>query len=923
MSTQDPLSNPNRPGPGTASLALGETLQRAFAFHQAGNPADATRLCKAILGAHPSHFDALHLLGVIEAQQGRLHEAHDLLSRAIRVNAQSAEAYSNHANVLKGLRRLEEALASYDRALAINPGLASALNNRGATLHDLTRREEALASYDRALAIRPAFAEALNNRGFALKDLGRYEDALASYDQALKIRPAYVEALNNRGFVLRELKRHEEALASYDRALEIRPDQAEALNDRGMTLHELGRHEEALASYERALAIRPDFAGALNNRGNVLLDLQRYEEALASYDRALAIRPAYVEALNNRGVALQGLKRHEEARASYDRALAIRPDYVGALNNRGAALNALRRYDEALASYDRALAIRPDHVGALNNRGAVLASLRRSQEALACCDRALAIKPDFAEALINRGMVLQDLQRHAEALASFDRALAIKPRYVDALNRRGAALSFLGRHEEAIADLALALEIRADLEFASGMLLHSRMHCCDWRGHEEQAAQLTSDVRAGKRCAAPFVFLAITDSAEDQLRCSRTWVHDKCPPSKTPLWQGERYRHERIRLAYLSADLHEHPLGFLTAGLFEGHDQKRFETIAVSFGPDTQGAMRSRLKAAFERFIDVWPQSDREVAELLRKLEVDIVVDLMGFTLGARTGILALRPAPVQVNYLGYPGAMGADYIDYILADRFVIPEEQKTRYAEKVVYLPDTFQANDSKRRIAPGTPCRAEVGLPSQGFVFCSFNASYKITPALFDVWMRLLRRADRSVLWLVQGSASIEANLRREAAVRGVDPDRVVFAPKLPYADHLARYRLADLFLDTLPFNAGATASDALWAGLPVLTCPGQALAARYAGSLLHAIGLPELIARSLEEYEAMALRLATDTALLVGLKQKLSRNRDSHPLFDTDRFRRNIEAAYVAMWERYQRGEAPASFAVAPVAAAGAP
>jgi predicted O-linked N-acetylglucosamine transferase (SPINDLY family) len=298
-------------------------------------------------------------------------------------------------------------------------------------------------------------------------------------------------------------------------------------------------------------------------------------------------------------------------------------------------------------------------------------------------------------------------------------------------------------------------------------------------------------------------------------------------------------------------------------------------------------------------------------------MEVDIAVDLMGFTGNCRTAIFAQRCAPVQVNYLGFPATMGAEYMDYIVADNFVIPEEKRSCYSEKVVYLPDCFQANDDKRVISAVTPTRADVGLPQSGFVFCSFNNSYKITPDFFGIWMRLLHKVAGSVLWLVADSDSVKNNLRAAAAERGISPQRLIFAPRISYPDHLARFRLADLFLDSLPFNAGTTASDALWAGVPVITCAGEAFASRMAGSLLSAIGLTELIAYSLDQYEALALQLAGDQALLSGIKAKLARNRDIYPLFDTDRFRRHLEAAYLTMWERARRGEPPESFAVGPL------
>jgi predicted O-linked N-acetylglucosamine transferase (SPINDLY family) len=412
--------------------------------------------------------------------------------------------------------------------------------------------------------------------------------------------------------------------------------------------------------------------------------------------------------------------------------------------------------------------------------------------------------------------------------------------------------------------------------------------------------------------------LTLPSSSADQLRCAELFVGDQYPVSANALWRGVRYAHDSIRIAYLSADFHQHATARLMAGLFELHDRSSFETTALSFGPADDSDMRRRLQRSFDRFVDVRMKTDQEIAELVRKLEIDIAIDLKGFTQDGRTNIFAQRAAPIQVSYLGYPGTMGAEYIDYIIADRVVIPHEHRRAYAEKVVYLPESYQANDAKRRIAERPPTRMEAHLPEKGIVFCSFNGNYKITPDVFDVWMRLLREVEGSVLWLIEASATAVDNLRREAGKRGISVERLVFAPKTDLESHLARHSLADLFLDTLPYNAHTTASDALWAGLPVLTCLGSTFPSRVAASLLHAVELPELITRSLEEYEALALKLARDPMLLSSLKAKLANNRVICPLFDTDRFARHIEAAYRMMWELWQRGESPRSFSVDPIA-----
>jgi protein O-GlcNAc transferase len=780
--------------------------------------------------------------------------------------------------------RLADAESLYRRILAAHPGHFDSLHLLGVIHYQRGEREAAIRQIDAALAVNPDVAAAHNNRGNALKDLGLANEALASYDRAIALKGNYAEAYYNRGNVLRELKRHAEAVESYDRAIAARPDYPEALSNRGSALKQLGRYDEGFASFDRAIALRPDYAEAWFNRANALAALKRYDEALANCDKAVALRPDLAETHNNRGHALEKLRRCEEAVEAYDRALALKPNYADALNNRGNAYKELKRFDEALADYDRALALEPDHADAFFNRGIALAELKRTEDALASFDRAIEIDPGHAQAHYNRGSALLGLGRLDEATESFGRALALKP----------------------------------DQDHLKGSYLHACMHLCDWRDFDVQCAELSADVASGRAATYPFHLLSCASTPAAQLTCARTFVVNKCPAFAEPFWRGEHYGHARIRVAYLSADLREHPVAYLIAGMFERHDRSRFETIAISFGDDKSSAIRDRLKGAFDRFFDANRMSDREVAKLIRELEVDIAVDLNGFTDGSRPDVFAYKPAPVQVNYLGYAGTLGQDYCDYIIADRFVIHEESRADYAEKVVYLPDSFMVNDIERKISARTPSRAEAGLPEEGFVFCCFNNAYKVTPDVFDVWMRLLGQVDGSVLWLSSSNAHAPKNLCREAQARGIAADRLVFAPRVPLnEDHLARVRLADLFLDTLYYNAHTTAADALWAGVPVLTRPGATFASRVAGSLLKAIGLPELITTSLADYEALAVALARDPQRLAAVRQKLARNRDVCPLFDTARFTRHIEAAYTTMWQRAELGEPPQSFGVDPI------
>jgi protein O-GlcNAc transferase len=618
------------------------------------------------------------------------------------------------------------------------------------------------------------------------------------------------------------------------------------------------------------------------------------------------------------GLALHRSGAVAEAAARYNEVLRIEPGNADAHYYLGMMSCQNGRFAEGAEYARKALACEPGHARAHVLLGRALAALERRAEALISLERAIAFAPDLAQAHGHRADVLSELGRNEEAVESYDRALALTPDVIEDWFGRGASLIALCRYEEAVASFDRALALKPDFEKANlayppRLLLKLRV--CDWSNLDTEIAGLLKMIRGQKTLSVPFAMLMIPATAAEQLQCARRYVQDQ--PTFPPIWCGESYSHDRIRVAYLSADFREHATAYLTAGLFEEHDKSRFEITAVSLGQNDRSPMRQRLEAAFEHFIDVQDNTDQNIAELIRRLEIDIVVDLMGFSKDNRLNVLARRPAPIQLNYLGYPGTSGADNIDYIFADSTVIPEDQGMFYSEKVVQLPGTYQINDNKRHIAPYTPTRDECGLPEQAFVFCCFNNTQKLNPEIFDIWMRLLRAKEDSVLWLLQENQTATGNLRAFAEQRGISPHRLIFAPKIGVANHLAREGLADLFLDTLPYNAHTTASDALWAGLPVMTCLGQTFAGRVAGSLLKAIGLEELITQSLEEYEALALKVAQEPTHLASIKDKLTRNRDTSLLFDTRRATRHIESAYLTMVDILRRGDSPRSFAVDPV------
>src|SRR6516162_4266875 len=568
------------------------------------------------------------------------------------------------------------------------------------------------------------------------------------------------------------------------RILADQPKHDQALHLLGVASSRQGNHTEGLQFIDAAMQIEGQSASIYNSRGNVLLALQRFDEALASYDNAIALKSDFAEAFCNRGAALQELKRFDEALASYNQAIAFRPDYAEAFCSHGAALQQLKRFDEALVSYDKAIALKSDFVDAFCNRGGALQELKRLDEALASYDQAIALKPDVAEAFYSRAIVLQELKRLDEALASSDKAITLKPNYAEAWLGRGNLFTELRRFDEAFAAYDQALNLKPDLKYAEGARLLAKMGVCDWAKIEVEIAHLLSAVTDPKLVSLPFTLLAIPTSSADRLQAAKTFVADRV--SFPAVWRSEIYSHDRIRIGYFSADFRHHPIGHLTAGLFEHHDKSRFEITAISFGPDDGSDWRNRIKAAAENFVDIRGMTDEEVADFIRHDEIDIIVDLMGLTQDCRFTVLSRRVAPIQVNFLGYPGTMGADFMDYIIADPTIIPKGHFAFYCEHVVWLPDTYQPNayrlnEKRHQISQRLPTRAECNLPEAAFVFCCFNGSHKITPAIFDLWMRLLRAVPNSVLWLSKPTPTAEANLGKEAELRAVSRGRIVFAPR----------------------------------------------------------------------------------------------------------------------------------------------
>ncbi len=761
--------------------------------------------------------------------------------------------------------------------------------------------------------------DALRGRAHAAVARSDFVEAERSYRAVIALDERDVSAWVGLGFALSQQRLASVAVEALQRAIALQPDEPDAHHMLGGLYDELAQPEHAMRHWRVAMAA-PGFSIARRELARVLVERGRVDEARALIDEGIEQNPRFADFHFYRGNFALTACEFDQARTSFADAVSFDPNHASAWLALARLQRRIDHLDEAIASYRALLAIQPGSAIACE-LGGVWQAMHEPAHAVEAFELAIRLSPSDAKAHNLLANALVGLDRPAEAITMYKRATTLDPRFTDAFVNMGNVLNVLRRPIEAIAAYEKARAIDPAADWVCGNLLHTRMGLCDWRGIEVAFADLAARIDRGERAATPFTVLAAPLSAMQQRRCAATWVAATAYPTATD--RPAPPAHQRLRIGYFSADFHSHATSYLMAELFERHDRTRFESIAFSFGPVSSHPMRTRLVAAFDRFIEVGHLSDAGIAARARELEVDIAVDLKGFTQDSRPGVFAQRPAPLNVCYLGYPGTMATTFIDYLIADATLIPNRDAEAYSEQIVYLPDSYQVNDRRRDVAERTPTRAACGLPAEAFVFACFNNPYKITPDVFDVWMGLLRALPHGVLWLLAEQQQTAANLRAEAVARGVDGTRLVFASRAAVAEHLARQRVADLFLDTLYCNAHTTASDALWVGLPVLTCLGRTFAGRVAGSLVRAAGLPELAVETLDDYARLALELAIDAPRLSALRARLATDRMTCALFDAGRFAAHLEAAYLAMWDRHRAGIAPAHLRIARLNASALP
>jgi predicted O-linked N-acetylglucosamine transferase (SPINDLY family) len=746
---------------------------------------------------------------------------------------------------------------------------------------------------------------ALVQQGKILHQQGRLKEAQSIYEQGLRLDPNYFELLFLMGTVLiNQCRDYLQAVDFLSKAIHINSLSVAAYSNRSMAFLALGNLEKSLVDCNKAIELEPDFEAAYINQGNVLLQLNRVEESLESYKHALLYNPLNPHILYNQGVLLHKLGYLDKALKSYDQAIKIDSNYAEAFANRGEVLFLLKRFDDALLSLDKSIEINPGISIAHSNRGAVLQKLGHLNDALESYEKAIKISPNYALAFSNKGALLQTLNRLDEAKSSLDTAIYLDPNHPGTYFNRGNVYKESNEFFLALQDYEMAYRIQPDDIHSLSMIIHLKMMLCDWTNFDEleRMANAVNQIQ-------PFALLAISNS-EGHIKNCTVQYSEYFYPAQPPLTLHKPKKYgSKIKIGYVSGEFRHQATGILVAELIELHDKNKFDIVGFDTGWDDHSEIRMRLNLAFDEIINISNLPDIDAAKIIAENEIDILVNLNGYFGKITQGIFCYRPSPVQINYLGFPGTLGSKSIDYIIADRITIPEASRIHYSEKVAYLPNSYQANDRKRSISRELISRSKMGLPEDSFVFCCFNNSYKITPTVFDSWMRILKNVDHSVLWLLGGSEEMRHNLCKETILRGVDPQRLIFAERMNLPDHLNRHRLANLFLDTSPCNAHTTASDALWAGLPVLTYSGSTFSGRVCASLLDAIGLPELIATSILDYENRAITLGNNREELQLLTQKLCDNRLKTPLFDTENYCIHIENAYKVMFDRYTHGLDP--------------
>lgn len=907
------------------NLKVSSALRKAHNLYNAGQYKDSLILCEEIYEANAYRTDNLLMLGSIHFQLRNFSESIFYNQQCVRVDPRFAEAYSNLGNALKELGDLESSVQFYLKAIKIKPRFGDAYNNLACVYMQLGQVEEAMETFRMAITLNPRLIEAHNNLGNLYKALSDFDEAKKCYLEAIKIKPDFAIAWSNLAGVFKDEGQYKIAIAYYKETLRLCSEFADAHSNLGNAQKSAGYLDEAICCYQTAIKLRPDFAVAHGNLGCCFFEKEMFDEALKSLKYAIQLEPTYPDAYNNLGNVLHHIGLYEESIRCYRATLRLKPDHPHAYNNLGRALQRRGLIQEAVHCYITAIRLMPNFPAAHCNLGAIFNDQGKFDQALSHYREAISLDAAFVEAYCNMGCVLSCLQKYSEAEQYFLKAVELRPNSPEVYVNLGILLLANGRLIEAMDAVTHALKLKPHYPEALANLTFVKMMLCEWTSIEVDQDQLVtllssqltvhenqSDLYNTAPCVTPFQALSLPISMAEHQKLASRYSHQ----AKLGAYLLDCTRiylqkptTARLKVGYVSSNFGNHPIGHLVQSVFGFHDRSKFEVYCYSLSPHEDSKWRTKIYQESDLFRDISSLYVGDICQLIRNDRIHILINLDGFTFGNVGRIFAAHPAPIQISFLGYSGTTGSDYIEYLIADNFVMSKEYRMYYAEKIIYLPHSFCVNDHKQsaRHLLDSPVisRTQFGISEDKFVFCNFSQPRKIDKRIFQVWMNILKRVPNSLLWLINYNDRACSNLTKEAKLLGVRSEQLVFSPVLPREEHLKRCVLADLCLDT-PNNSKSSSCDLLWSATPIITCPGDKMNQRLTSSLLHSCGLKNLIVSTYTMYEELAVTLAIDQNQLYGMRKHLELVRDASPAFDTLRWTMNFEKSLAAIWNRREKG-----------------
>lgn len=900
-------------------------LAQAHQLYNDGDYQNGLNLCEQLYQLDAYRTDNLLLFGALHFQLRNFSESIFYNQQCIRIDPTFAEAYGNLGNSLKELNDIDGAIQFYLKAIKIKPRFGDAYNNLASCYMQLGQTNEAIETYRMALILNPNLVDAQSNLGNLFKSQGLFDDAKNCYLNAINVKPDFAVAWNNLAGLYKDQGLLNESIENYEEAIRLVPNFADAHSNLGNAYKEIGKLEDAIKCYKKAIEIRPDFAIAHGNLASCYYDKGKLELAIRTFRYAIQLEPNFPDAYNNLGNALRELNQLDESINCYRTALRLKPDHPHAYNNLGNALKDKGMIKEAIHCYVTAARLMPNFAAAHSNLGSLLKEQGKLDQALAHYQQAVQIDPKFADAYSNMGNVYKDLNRFEESINCYTNAIRLKPDFPDAYSNLASAYKDSGRLDDAITCYRKALSLRPSFPDAFSNYVHCLVFICDWRERDKDFKKLADFLEKqlldnnALPSVQPFHALVYPLSLQKFMDISKKYAQRAVLNISLIDKPNFRYRNkllkdERLKIGYVSSDFGNHPLSHLMQSVFGFHNKSRYEIFCYSLTQSDKSQWRNKIESEVENFKDISTLATEDAVKLIHNDGINILINLNGYTKGARNEIFALKPAPIQIGYMGFCGTLGADYIQYMIADNVVIPTESRKYYTEKIINMPHSYFVNDhlqsAKDVLDPDKcPSRSDYDVPEEKFVFCNFNQVYKIDPQTFTIWMNILKRVPNSILWLLRFPPIAETNILAEAKNQGIAESRIHFTDVAPKEEHLKRGYLADLFLDTPECNAHTTGCDILWGGTPMLTLIKEKMSSRVASSLLKAARMDELITYNFEEYEELAVTLATDIDKLWNLRKKLEELRTDCPLFDTKRWVQNCETGLSLAWNRYEQGLEP--------------